>query len=122
MNANEVIATLASRAAGTGGPPERPRQRQPVEQRRLPVQHPPGRHRRLVNDLLPALEHLAAALEAKRDEFADVVKSGRTHLMDATPVTLGQEFGGYAAQVRAGIERLGTPCHGWRSCRSAGPP
>ncbi len=46
------------------------------------------------------------ALEAKRDEFAGVVKSGRTHLMDATPVTLGQEFGGYAAQVRAGIERL----------------
>jgi fumarate hydratase class II len=60
----------------------------------------------VVQDLLPALRHLAEALEAKRDEFAGVVKSGRTHLMDATPVTLGQEFGGYAAQVRAGIERL----------------
>ena len=60
----------------------------------------------LVNDLVPALDHLASALEAKAGEFADVVKSGRTHLMDATPVTLGQEFGGYAAAVRLGIERL----------------
>jgi fumarate hydratase, class II len=57
-------------------------------------------------DLVPALEKLAISLEGKADEFADVVKSGRTHLMDATPVTLGQEFGGYAAQVRKGVERL----------------
>jgi fumarate hydratase class II len=68
----------------------------------------------VVNDLLPALDGLAAALEAKEREFADVVKSGRTHWMDAVPVTLGQEFGGYAAQVREGkarveatLERLG---------------
>ncbi|MEE8488927.1 MAG: lyase family protein, partial [Acidimicrobiia bacterium] len=54
----------------------------------------------LREDLLPALDHLAVSLEAKSDEFSDVVKSGRTHLMDATPVTLGQEFGGYATQVR----------------------
>jgi fumarate hydratase, class II len=67
-----------------------------------------------VHDLLPALDGLAAALEAKAAEFADVVKSGRTHWMDAVPVTLGQEFGGYAAQVREGkarvsatLERLG---------------
>ena len=60
----------------------------------------------VVNELIPALETLAAALERKAAEFASVVKSGRTHLMDATPVTLGQEFGGYAAQVRMGIERL----------------
>jgi fumarate hydratase class II len=67
-----------------------------------------------VHDLLPALDGLAAALEAKAVEFADVVKSGRTHWMDAVPVTLGQEFGGYAAQVREGrarvsgtLERLG---------------
>jgi fumarate hydratase class II len=59
-----------------------------------------------VHDLLPALDGLAAALEAKAAEFADVVKSGRTHWMDAVPVTLGQEFAGYAAQVRQGIERL----------------
>jgi fumarate hydratase class II len=57
-------------------------------------------------DLLPALENLAAALEAKAKEFDDVVKSGRTHWMDAVPVTLGQEFGGYAAQVREGVERV----------------
>ncbi len=56
--------------------------------------------------LLPALDRLASSLEAKAAEFADVVKSGRTHLMDATPVTLGQEFGGYGAQVRKGIGRL----------------
>src|SRR4051812_47746952 len=60
----------------------------------------------LVNDLLPALVQLGASLEAKSEEFDDVVKSGRTHLMDAVPVTLGQEFGGYAAQVRQGIERV----------------
>jgi fumarate hydratase class II len=60
----------------------------------------------IVNDLLPALDTLAAALEAKSREFDDVVKSGRTHWMDAVPVTLGQEFGGYAAQVRHGIARV----------------
>jgi fumarate hydratase, class II len=60
----------------------------------------------VVNDLIPALTELAEALEVKADEFADVVKSGRTHLMDAVPVTLGQEFGGYAAQVRQGIARV----------------
>lgn len=57
-------------------------------------------------DLIPALGSLAQSLQAKSDEFANVVKSGRTHLMDATPVTLGQEFGGWAAQVRKGAERL----------------
>ncbi len=57
-------------------------------------------------DLVPALSGLAGSLEAKAAEFEDIVKSGRTHLMDATPVTLGQEFGGWAAQVRKGIQRL----------------
>ncbi|MCI0632943.1 MAG: class II fumarate hydratase, partial [Actinobacteria bacterium] len=56
--------------------------------------------------LVPALDRLAGSLEAKAAEFSDVVKSGRTHLMDAVPVTLGQEFGGYAAQVRQGIARV----------------
>jgi fumarate hydratase class II len=60
----------------------------------------------MTNELLPALARLAEALEAKAGEFDDVVKSGRTHLMDAVPVTLGQEFGGYAAQVRQGHERI----------------
>jgi fumarate hydratase class II len=62
----------------------------------------------LVNDLLPALERLANSLQAKAAEFDDVVKSGRTHWMDAVPVTLGQEFGGYAAQVRQGYDRVGS--------------
>jgi fumarate hydratase class II len=60
----------------------------------------------LVNDLLPAMDKLAVSLEGKAKEFDDVVKSGRTHWMDAVPVTLGQEFAGYAAQVRQGIERV----------------
>jgi fumarate hydratase class II len=59
-----------------------------------------------VNDLLPALDQLGASLEAKAKEFDDVVKSGRTHWMDAVPVTLGQEFAGYAAQVRQGSARV----------------
>ena len=62
----------------------------------------------LRKDLLPALDRLAVSLEAKSDQFSDVVKSGRTHLMDATPVTLGQEFGGYATQVRKGARRVET--------------
>ncbi len=60
----------------------------------------------ITNDLLPAFDKLAASLETKAKEFDDVVKSGRTHWMDAVPVTLGQEFAGYAAQVRQGIERV----------------
>jgi fumarate hydratase class II len=60
----------------------------------------------ITNDLLPALDALTASLEAKAKEFDDVVKSGRTHWMDAVPVTLGQEFGGYAAQVRQGAARV----------------
>src|SRR6266487_1221695 len=60
----------------------------------------------ITNDLLPALHQLSESLRAKAVEFDDVVKSGRTHLMDAVPVTLGQEFGGYAAQVREGAARL----------------
>ena len=60
----------------------------------------------LVNDLCPALARLAESLEGKAVEFDDIVKSGRTHMMDAVPVTLGQEFGGYAAQVSQGIARL----------------
>src|ERR671931_2763640 len=63
----------------------------------------------LTNELLPALARLAESLQAKASEFDDVVKSGRTHWMDAVPVTLGQEFGGYAAQVRLGAERVRAP-------------
>jgi fumarate hydratase class II len=106
MNANEVIASLAAERLGR---PVHPNDHVNASQSSNDV-FPSSIHlaatAAVVNDLLPALDRLASALEAKRDEFATVVKSGRTHLMDATPVTLGQEFGGYAAQVRAGIERL----------------
>src|SRR4030095_6209486 len=66
----------------------------------------------LEHDLLPALDALATALEGKAQQFDDVVKSGRTHLMDAVPVTLGQEFAGYAAQVRQGIARIESTLEG----------
>ena len=106
MNANEVIATLAAEQFGQ---PVHPNDQVNASQSSNDV-IPSAIHLAatdgVVNALIPALTTLAEALEAKADEFADVVKSGRTHLMDATPVTLGQEFGGYAAQVRHGIERL----------------
>jgi fumarate hydratase class II len=62
--------------------------------------------REIHDRLLPALRHLHGALQVKANEFADIVKIGRTHLQDATPVTLGQEFSGYAAQVLFGITRI----------------
>jgi fumarate hydratase class II len=105
MNTNEVIATLASRDR-RANPPERPRQRLAEQQRRLPDRGPPRRDRGHRERAIPAIAHLAESLERKADEFAHIVKAGRTHLMDATPVTLGQEFGGYAAQVRYAAERL----------------
>ncbi|MFI9270953.1 class II fumarate hydratase [Kitasatospora sp. NPDC052896] len=106
MNANEVIATLAGERLGR---PVHPNDQVNASQSSNDV-FPSSIHiaatAAVTADLLPALEHLAVALEAKSAEFAQVVKAGRTHLMDATPVTLGQEFGGYAAQVRYGEERL----------------
>ncbi|WP_445395674.1 class II fumarate hydratase [Streptomyces sp. LE64] len=106
MNANEVLATLASERLGR---PVHPNDHVNASQSSNDV-FPSSIHiaatAAVTRDLVPALEHLAAALERKATEFADVVKSGRTHLMDATPVTLGQEFAGYAAQVRYGVERL----------------
>ncbi|HRA50331.1 class II fumarate hydratase [Actinotalea sp.] len=106
MNANEVIATLATARLGR---PVHPNDHVNASQSSNDV-FPTSVHVAatdgVVRDLVPALEHLAAALEAKAEAFGGVVKSGRTHLMDATPVTLGQEFGGYAAAVRYGVERL----------------
>jgi fumarate hydratase, class II len=106
MNANEVIATLATEGLGA---PVHPNDHVNASQSSNDV-YPSSIHiaatSAVVFDLIPALEHLAEALERKATEWAEVVKSGRTHLMDATPVTLGQEFGGYAAQVRYGLERL----------------
>lgn len=108
MNTNEVIATLATERLG-GGRDVHPNDHVNASQSSNDV-FPSSIHiaatAAVTRDLIPALEHLADSLTRKSEEFADVVKSGRTHLMDATPVTLGQEFGGYAAQVRYGIERL----------------
>ncbi|MEV7072637.1 class II fumarate hydratase [Streptomyces sp. NPDC093990] len=108
MNTNEVIATLASERLGDGRDVH-PNDHVNASQSSNDV-FPSSIHiaatAAVTRDLVPALQHLADALTRKSEEFADVVKSGRTHLMDATPVTLGQEFGGYAAQVRYGIERL----------------
>lgn len=106
MNTNEVLATLATELLGR---PVHPNDHVNASQSSNDV-FPSSIHiaaaASVTRELLPALDELARALEAKASEFADVVKSGRTHLMDATPVTLGQEFGGYAAAVRLGMERL----------------
>ena len=107
MNANEVIAHIAAEQFGQTVHPNDHVNASQSSNDVIPTAIHLAATDAVVNDLIPALEQLAQALEAKADEFADVVKSGRTHLMDATPVTLGQEFGGYAAQVRFGMERLG---------------
>jgi fumarate hydratase class II len=105
MNANEVIATLASRALGR---PVHPNDKVNASQSSNDV-FPSAIHlaaaRLISRSLIPALDHLAGVLAGKAGEFEDTVKSGRTHLMDATPVTLGQEFGGYAAAVGHGAQR-----------------
>jgi fumarate hydratase, class II len=102
MNANEVIAKIAGEGVHPNDDVNMGQSSNDV--------FPSAVHLavldQLTNDLLPALDTLAQALEAKARDFDDVVKSGRTHLMDAVPVTLGQEFGGYAAQVRQGIARI----------------
>src|SRR4051812_50041713 len=96
MNANEVIANLAGEGV-------HPNDHVNMGQSSNDV-FPSAVHLAALAEsqdkLLPALERLSSSLGAKADEFADVVKAGRTHLMDAVPVTLGQEFGGYAAQIR----------------------
>jgi len=106
MNMNEVIASLvAKRLAFTVHPNDHVNASQSSNDV-FPSSVHLAATAAIVEDLVPALEHLVTALVDKSEEFAGVVKSGRTHLMDATPVTLGQEFSGYAAQVRYGIERL----------------
>lgn len=106
MNMNEVLATLATQKLGK---PVHPNDHVNASQSSNDV-FPTSVHLAvtgaLLNDLIPALEYLATKLEVKASQWQGVVKAGRTHLMDATPVTLGQEFGGYAAQIRFGIERI----------------
>ena len=109
MNTNEVLATLANQELAGTDVQVHPNDHVNASQSSNDV-FPTSVHvavaNALVKDLQPALDVLATSLEKKAAEFHDIVKSGRTHLMDATPVTLGQEFGGYAAQVRYGIERI----------------
>jgi fumarate hydratase class II len=107
MNANEVIATLATRAGTEVHPNDHVNASQSSNDT-FPTAIHVAATLAVVEDLVPALEVLAGSLEAKATEFAGLVKSGRTHLMDATPVMLGQEFGGYAATVRYAKERLGS--------------
>ena len=102
-NANEVIANLA----GDGAHPNDHVNMGQSSNDVFPSAVHLAAVDRTTGALLPALEQLAASLEAKAAEFADVVKAGRTHMMDAVPVTLGQEFAGYAAQIRLGHARVG---------------
>jgi fumarate hydratase, class II len=102
MNANEVIATLA----GDGAHPNDHVNMGQSSNDVFPSAVHLAALDRAEHELLPALKRLEAAFQAKAEAFHDIVKAGRTHLMDAVPVTLGQEFGGYAAQVRLGARRV----------------
>ena len=105
MNMNEVLASLAGRA-GTDVHPNDHVNASQSSNDTFPTSIHVAATSSVSHQLIPALEHLAVSLEGKAEEFKDAVKSGRTHLMDATPVMLGQEFGGYAAAIRYGVERL----------------
>ena len=105
-NANEVIAALASNTVDGEVHPNDHVNFGQSSNDVIPTAIHVAAVAAVREDLLPALDQLATSLEAKAEEFTDVVKSGRTHLMDATPVTLGQEFGGFAAQVRKGSGRV----------------
>ena len=105
MNMNEVLASLADRSGVAVHPNDHVNASQSSNDT-FPTSIHVAATSATVQQLFPALDHLASTLEAKAEEFADTVKSGRTHLMDATPVMLGQELGGYAAAMRYGIERL----------------
>ncbi len=104
MNANEVIAALAGDDVHANDDVNMGQSSNDV----FPSAVHLAALGEITNDLMPALQRLADSLQAKAAEFDDVVKSGRTHLMDAVPVTLGQEFSGYAAQVRQSYDRIGS--------------
>jgi fumarate hydratase class II len=108
MNMNEVLATLASARLGSAVHPNDHVNASQSSNDVFPTSVHVAVTSALIHDLVPALDYLAVKLEAKAALWANVVKAGRTHLMDATPVTLGQEFGGYAAQIRYAIERVQT--------------
>lgn len=106
MNMNEVLATLASNSLGKEVHPNDHVNASQSSNDVFPTSVHVAVTSALVRDLIPALEYLAGALEEKAKLWKEAVKPGRTHLMDATPVTFGQEFSGYASQIRYGIERV----------------
>ena len=106
MNTNEVLATLAADRLGDKVHPNDDVNSPLSSNDMFPAAIHVAAVEGVVRDLIPSLEQLAASLRKKSKKFKSVVKSGRTHLMDATPVTLGQEFGGYAMAVEIGVERL----------------
>jgi fumarate hydratase class II len=106
MNMNEVLANLATTILGDNVHPNDHVNASQSSNDVFPTSVHVAVTSALIHDLLPSLDHLAKSLEKKAKLWATVVKAGRTHLMDATPVTLGQEFGGYAAQIRYAIERV----------------
>jgi fumarate hydratase class II len=106
MNMNEVLASLATKHLGKAVHPNDHVNASQSSNDVFPTSVHLAVTSALINDLIPSLDYLAKKLEVKAKAWAEVVKAGRTHLMDATPVTLGQEFGGYAAQIRYGIERV----------------
>ncbi len=106
MNANEVIATLASRASGVDVHPNDHVNASQSSNDVFPTTIHLAATEAVAHDVMPALVHLASALSRKSQDWGDVVKAGRTHLMDAVPITLGQEAGGWASQARHGVDRL----------------
>jgi fumarate hydratase class II len=106
MNANEVIATLASRALGDDVHPNDHVNASQSSNDVFPTAIHLAATEAITRDVMPALRHLAAVLTRRSQDWSEVVKAGRTHLMDAVPITLGQEAGGWASQARYGVERL----------------
>ena len=106
MNVNEVLATIATAESGLAVHPNDHVNASQSSNDTFPSAIRIAAADRMIHHLIPSLEHLAASLRAAQRRFADVVKAGRTHLMDAVPVTLGQEFGGYATAIELGVDRL----------------
>ncbi|GAA2331893.1 class II fumarate hydratase [Saccharopolyspora halophila] len=106
MNANEVIATLASAELGRDVHPNDQVNASQSSNDTFPTTIHVAATEAVITDVIPALEHLAGTIEGRAAEWTEVVKSGRTHLMDAVPITLAQEAGAWASQVRYGVERL----------------
>jgi fumarate hydratase class II len=107
MNANEVIATLATRASGLSVHPNDHVNASQSSNDVFPTTIHLAATEAVATDVIPALEHLAESLRRRAEDWAEVVKAGRTHLMDAVPITLGQEAGGWATQAEYGAARLG---------------